>query len=429
MAGVATLFTREVFQAARDRLTTQGVFCQWAHTYEMSEDDFRSIVATFVTVFPEASLWLVGEGDVLLVGSRGGSLDSRLEAIAQRWQRPGVAEDLARVFVREPASLFALYVADGPALASFSRGAPIQTDDRTRLEFSAPRGLYAPRTAVVVDGLHALARTARTPPAIARTNAEATSVTWRHRAAMFAGARAFGPAYQAALAAIAIDPEDEEAVDLLVRAAVPAGQVDDALAAMARLTQSVPQALPVRMGQSRLYAATGGVERALESALETLRAFPEDPRALELLASIGADAGDADLLARVVQDLETRFPARPSTAYYAASLSFIRQDFVRAAALGQRASQEGSVGARALNLVGAAFASLGDRDRARQAFAGSLERDPRDPAGYLNLARLELEAANPQRAASLFAEALLLDPSLADARAGLAEAHRRTTGS
>ena len=35
MAGVAALFTREFFEAARARLKPGGVLCQWAHTYEM----------------------------------------------------------------------------------------------------------------------------------------------------------------------------------------------------------------------------------------------------------------------------------------------------------------------------------------------------------------------------------------------------------
>ena len=37
MAGVAALFTREFFEAARARLRSGGVFCQWAHTYEIAE--------------------------------------------------------------------------------------------------------------------------------------------------------------------------------------------------------------------------------------------------------------------------------------------------------------------------------------------------------------------------------------------------------
>ena len=52
MAGVAALFTREFFEAARARLKPDGLLCQWAHTYDISPDDLQSIVRTFASVFP-----------------------------------------------------------------------------------------------------------------------------------------------------------------------------------------------------------------------------------------------------------------------------------------------------------------------------------------------------------------------------------------
>jgi spermidine synthase len=43
MAGVASLFTREFFEAARARLKPDGLLCQWAHTYDISRQDLQSI--------------------------------------------------------------------------------------------------------------------------------------------------------------------------------------------------------------------------------------------------------------------------------------------------------------------------------------------------------------------------------------------------
>src|SRR5439155_6543917 len=80
MAGVASLFTKEFFEAARSRLTPDGLLCQWAHTYDISQDDLQSIVRTFASVFPQGTIWLVGEADLLLVGSAGGQAP-RLDGI------------------------------------------------------------------------------------------------------------------------------------------------------------------------------------------------------------------------------------------------------------------------------------------------------------------------------------------------------------
>ncbi|RPJ62867.1 MAG: hypothetical protein EHM24_25345, partial [Acidobacteria bacterium] len=94
MSGMAGLFTREFFETVQRRLRPGGLFCQWAHAYDMSDADLRSIVATFVGVFPHATLWLSGESDVLLVGGDH-SLEDRLASLASRLSRPRVAEDLA----------------------------------------------------------------------------------------------------------------------------------------------------------------------------------------------------------------------------------------------------------------------------------------------------------------------------------------------
>ena len=112
MAGIASLFTREFFEGARARLAPGGVLCQWAHTYDISNADLRSIVATFLSVFPDGTMWLVGDADVLLVGSTE-PLDARIEGIAAAMRRPGVAEDLATVGVKGPFSVTSLFVAHG----------------------------------------------------------------------------------------------------------------------------------------------------------------------------------------------------------------------------------------------------------------------------------------------------------------------------
>jgi hypothetical protein len=52
LAGVAPLFTREFLEGARQHLMPGGILCQWTHTYQMTPRDLRSIVATFVVLWP-----------------------------------------------------------------------------------------------------------------------------------------------------------------------------------------------------------------------------------------------------------------------------------------------------------------------------------------------------------------------------------------
>jgi Flp pilus assembly protein TadD len=78
--------------------------------------------------------------------------------------------------------------------------------------------------------------------------------------------------------------------------------------------------------------------------------------------------------------------------------------------------------AKAHNLIGACLASMGNRDEARRAFEASIKEDPHEPGTYTNLATLEMQSGNRERAIRYFAEALLVDPQSQPAREGLASA-------
>lgn len=418
MAGMAALFTREFFTAARARLAPGGVFCQWAHTYDITEGDLRSIVATFRAVFPDGAMWLVGGGDLLLLGADTPLVD-RLPQMTRAWP-PEVAADLAELRV-SPFGLLSLFVAGGSGLAAFGTG-PVQTDDRLALEFSAPRGLYGTRGSGTVDALRRVSASQPAPPAVAEAVASATPAMWRDLGLMHFDARATDRAYEALGRAVIGDPTDVDALTAFARAAVAIQRHDRARAVIDEIVRQQPAQAPPRIALSRLLAATGERDAALEAAEAALRIAPSNPDAREQLASVVADLGDAARLEPVVQAMMRDHPGRPHSLYYRAVLHFLRGEFDAAVAVGERAASADPAHARVRNLLGASFANLGRPDRARAAFEASLEADPTDPSALANLGTFELQAGNPAAAAARFAEALLLDPAHEPARAGLAEA-------
>jgi len=54
----------------------------------------------------------------------------------------GVAADLAEATVHDPFSVLSLYLAAGADLRQYAADAVVQSDDRLRLEYSAPHALY-----------------------------------------------------------------------------------------------------------------------------------------------------------------------------------------------------------------------------------------------------------------------------------------------
>ncbi len=185
-----------------------------------------------------------------------------------------------------------------------------------------------------------------------------------------------------------------------------------------------PESSAARLALARLLAAAGAFDAAVAHAEEAIAAEPDNPRGLESLASILGDAGDVDRLRPLVTRMQETRPEREETLYYAALASFLGGDLPDAIARAQQVTQVNPRHAAAHNLVGAANATLGFRDRARQAFRASLEADPRDPATYTNLAFLEMESGDRDAAAAYFAESLSLDPRNEMARASLAAAGR-----
>lgn len=134
-AGAGSLYSAEYFRLARQALADDGVMVQWISL--RTDQHYRLILRTFLSVFPEASLW--GDGS-LVVGSKR-PLALAPESFARRLEEPGVRQALAPLGVTSYETLQDLHVADGPALRAFVGEGPLLTDDRPLVEYylSLPR--------------------------------------------------------------------------------------------------------------------------------------------------------------------------------------------------------------------------------------------------------------------------------------------------
>ena len=418
MAGIASLFTREFFASARARLAPGGVLCQWAHTYDISGADLRSIVGTFSSVFPDATLWLVGDGDILLVGSNA-PLGPRVAALPAQWTgRPEAAADLRSVGAMTPFALLSLLVAEGPALGRFAGPAGLQTDDYAGLEFSGPRTVFSRGGTDNTAALRALS--AEQPvPAVTAARAAASAADWRDRGWMLLDASAARPAWTDFETAVRLDPTDARAFEGLVRSGAATNQQAQTLATLRELA-APPERVEAQIALSRLLASSGAVEDAARVAFSAVERQPSHLGALEQLASVLADVGDRDRLEPVVARMRAVAFAADATRYYTATLLFMEGRTEAAVSEARGLAQANPRHAKAHNLLGAALATSGQRDLAREAFLVSLEIDPRDPASYTNLALLELEGGNRVAGLQRLAEALTLDPASPAAREAFA---------
>lgn len=150
MAGVSNLFTREFYEIARERLAPGGVLAQWVQGYAFTVAEYALVVRTLLSVFPEAMLVRILDGDtIILAANKPIVVDSSLCARAQslvdassamradldlHFGSTDVRSLLFRHVILDRQGLLRLTAAAGPG--------PINTDINLRLEFDAPRRLF-----------------------------------------------------------------------------------------------------------------------------------------------------------------------------------------------------------------------------------------------------------------------------------------------
>jgi tetratricopeptide (TPR) repeat protein len=139
--GSVYLYTVEYYQLAKARLNQGGIMCQWLPAYGLSDEEFRSVVATFARTFDNITVWQASL-DVLLIGSDA-PVRVDLAELERRMAEPAVARQLGWVGLETPLAFLAEFAMDDAAVRNYSRGAMINTDDNLYLEFSSPFSIGA----------------------------------------------------------------------------------------------------------------------------------------------------------------------------------------------------------------------------------------------------------------------------------------------
>lgn len=146
-SGSASLYTVEHFALVQERLAAGGLFCQWLPLHQLDLDTLRSIVRSFLDVYPHAAAMLATNSldtPVLgLVARRSGERFD-LEQVRARLSDSADSLRLAQFGIVDDLSLLGSFIAGPRALARFAAAAPPNTDDRPVVAYRAPRITYAP---------------------------------------------------------------------------------------------------------------------------------------------------------------------------------------------------------------------------------------------------------------------------------------------
>ena len=266
IAGIATLFTHEYYAQIREHLAQGGLLVQWVQTYSIFPEDWKMVMATLAQEFPQVSVWSGNYGDAMLL-AQSQSAPLSLDRIRKLWALDSsLRDDYQGIGLHEPDGIIAMHLLDDAGVRRLAVGASTNTDNLTRLEYHAPRAIFAGITASENAQMLADQKPTLVPasifiadPQAALTAAVETLLTNQDeaRAGLF-------------LDALEKYPADAETYLLRGRWLIAAGRYDAARAAFDSALQMDPGYLNADLGLaeiSRLHHDFAGAESRLLSCL------------------------------------------------------------------------------------------------------------------------------------------------------------------
>ncbi len=144
ISGVSNLFTTDYWKLAKSRLADDGVFCQWAQLYELSQPNVKTLLRSFASVFPYSYVFAAEHrsSDVLLIASKR-PLPLDFARLRRNFSDtlPTLRAELHRAGVDRAEEVLADLLLVPDEIAAYTAGSPLNTDDNALIEFRAPRDL------------------------------------------------------------------------------------------------------------------------------------------------------------------------------------------------------------------------------------------------------------------------------------------------
>lgn len=274
-SGASALYSVDHFAAIKARLAPGGLFCQWLPLHQLDLETLRSIVASFMRVYPDATAVLATN-----------SLSTPVLGLIARPDHPhfsraainaGLLADAGhdrRIALRlgDEFALLGSFVADAASLRHFTGATSPNTDDRPSVMHSAPYLTYAPDSAPEQRLLALLHALDVRPAALLGTPEDQDARDWQQRLANYWRARS-----QFIEAGVGIKSDPDPRV-MLARVRVP-------LLAIAALSADFTPAYEPLLGMA---AALARIDRAAALMLlaELVRVQPARVEAAQMLVRL-----------------------------------------------------------------------------------------------------------------------------------------------
>lgn len=129
------IYTKEFYQICKQKLSDKGVICQWLPTNLMTETEFKSLIKSFISVFPNTSLWYINHGHTLLLGVPV-DLNIDINTLKKYFKKKSVKRNMQLAYIQAPARFISMYAMGAEELNEYIRDVKANTDQHPTVEFS-----------------------------------------------------------------------------------------------------------------------------------------------------------------------------------------------------------------------------------------------------------------------------------------------------
>ncbi len=151
VSGTSNLFTKEFFELSKSRIKDDGLVAMWFQIYNVTPDHVKTFLKTAANVFPNVSVWMSGTGGELIVIGSKTEHGFDYPLLKERLSMEKVKNEIERVAPATVDVITSFYLMDSDKIEEIAGEAPLNTDNRPRLEFSMPRRLFDVKYSDILD--------------------------------------------------------------------------------------------------------------------------------------------------------------------------------------------------------------------------------------------------------------------------------------
>ena len=427
-AGSSNIYTADFYRLCQRILTDDGIMCQWVPLHRVPEEHYKTIVRTFVKVFPHTTLWYKYTPDFVILIGTPRPLRINYNDFLARAQIPSIREGLAHDDLDGMSLLDSFMMGEKRVLEYVGEGR-IHTDNHPLLEFFRTQDLANTTAANVAGMTKHRERVTSYLDNYGRTMGEKAEVRRKSRVYFNATQKLIGGQIEYAKGqydraagllnqAVAINPDDDTIrYNLRVVADLFNKEYQGELRQLEQLVKQAQQKDPKDAeGYFQLaviYEGQGKLEEAGEALEQAIDLAPDQVHFFLLLGPIYERQDRFDEALRTYQRLETVDANLPSPILQAMALiQHQKNEHDEALNYAQRALEADATSWRVHYLLGSIYAAKEKVQTAIQSYRRAIELAPNEPIPHTDLAALYFSQKRYDDALKANASAIRLVPDV-----------------